>query len=78
MTEPAPDPAGGGDGVPIPLDQLSSEALRAVVTEFVTRDGTELTDAARKSEQVIALLESGRAELWFYPTTRTCNILSAP
>ena len=78
MTEPAPDPAGGGDGVPIPLDQLSSEALRAVVTEFVTRDGTELTDAARKSEQLIALLESGRAELWFDPTTRTCNILSAP
>ena len=78
MTEPAPDPAGGGDGVPIPLDQLSSEALRAVVTEFVTRDGTELTDAARKSEQVIALLESGRAELWFDPATRTCNILSAP
>lgn len=78
MTEPTPDPPGRGDGVPIPLDQLSPEALCAVVTELVTRDGTELTDAARKSEQVIALLESGRAELWFNPTTRTCNILSTP
>jgi len=76
MTDRTPEDP--GEGVRIPLDQLSSGALQAVVEEFVTRDGTELTDGERKTKQVMAMLESGEAEVWFDPSSRTCNILMAP
>ena len=62
-------------GVRIPLDQLSDEALHAIVEEFVTRDGTEHTEGDRKVGQVMALLERGAAEVWFNEQSRTCNIL---
>ena len=64
-------------GVRIPTDQLSPAALRAVIEEFVTRDGTETTEAEKSIEQVTALLARGEVELWFDETTRTCNILPA-
>ncbi len=64
-------------GVRIPADQLSPSALRAVIEEFVTRDGTETTEAEKSIEQVRALLTRGEVELWFDETTRTCNILPA-
>lgn len=59
----------------IPFERLSPEALRNVIEEFVTRDGTELSDAETKVEQVTALLERGLAEIWFEPSSGTCNIL---
>lgn len=68
----------GDEGVQIPLDQLSDEALEAIVAEFVTRDGTEHTEASRKAEQVTALLRSGHAQVWYDAGSRTCNILNAP
>jgi len=61
----------------IPLEQLEPAALRSVVEEFVTRDGTELSDVDTKVAEVLALLRAGRAELWFDPETRSCNILPA-
>ncbi len=63
-------------GVQIPLDQLTEDALHAIVEEFVTRDGTEHTEGERKVAQVMALLERGAAEVWFNEKTRTCNILA--
>lgn len=62
----------------IPYDRLSPEALRNVIEEFVTRDGTELSDAEVKVAQVTALLAKGLVEIWFEPSTGTCNILPAP
>ncbi|MFT5733224.1 MAG: hypothetical protein ACJA2W_000992 [Planctomycetota bacterium] len=62
-------------GVHIPLDQLTDDALYAIVEEFVTRDGTEHTEGDRKVAQVMALLKRGGAEVWFDEKTRTCNIL---
>lgn len=62
-------------GVRIPLEELSDEALHAIVEEFVTRDGTEHTEGERKVAQVMALLERGDAGVWFNEKTRTCNIL---
>ena len=50
-------------GVRIPADQLSPAVLRAVIEEFVTRDGTETTEAGKSIEQVEALLASGEVEL---------------
>ena len=62
-------------GIQIPLEELSEEALHAIVEEFVTRDGTEHTEGERKIAQVMALLERGEAEIWFNGKTRTCSIL---
>ena len=70
MTEPEP-------AVRISPDQLTVEALRGVIEEFVTRDGTELTDADVMADQVREQLRRGEVELWFDPATRTCNILQA-
>ncbi len=61
-------------GIPIPFEDLSDDALRGVIEEFVTRDGTELTDADTKIAQVMALLERGTMEVWFDDTSRTCNL----
>ena len=41
----------------------------------MTRDGTELTEAADKIAQVRRLLVRGEAELWFDPETNSCNIV---
>jgi uncharacterized protein YheU (UPF0270 family) len=68
MTKPQP-------AVRIPPEQLSPETLRSVIEEFVTRDGTELTDADAKIAQVMGLLRHGEVEIWFDQDTRTCNIL---
>ncbi len=59
----------------IPHDRLDRETLRSVIEEFVTRDGTELTDTADKIEQVRLLLVQGEVELWFDEKTRSCNIV---
>ena len=57
--------------------QLSSVALRAIVEEFVTRDGTDHSSVERRIETVLGHLESGHVELHFDEQTRTCNILLA-
>ncbi len=64
-------------GIRIPPDQLTPETLRAVIEEFVTRDGTELTEAETKIGQVEDLLRSGAVDIWFDEATHTCNILPA-
>ena len=63
--------------IKILADQLAAATLRNVVEEFVTRDGTEATDAETKIRSVLELLRSGAVELWFDATTGTCNILPA-
>ena len=60
----------------IPHDRLDRKTLRRVIEEFVTRDGTELTDTADKIEQVRLLLMQGEVELWFDEKTRSCNIIA--
>ena len=61
----------------IPHTQLSSAALRAVVEEFVTRDGTDHTSVELRIRKVLRHLDAGRVELHFDDTTKTCNILVA-
>jgi len=61
----------------IPYNQLSPEALRGVIEEFVSRDGTELTDAENKVEQVKRQLEKGEVVIAYDPGSRTCNIIPA-
>jgi uncharacterized protein len=61
----------------IPSTLLSSAALRAVVEEFVTRDGTDHSLVERRIETVLRQLAAGRVELHFDDKTGTCNILPA-
>jgi uncharacterized protein len=60
----------------IPTTLLSPAALRAVVEEFVTRDGTDHSSIERRIETVMGQLDSGRVELHFDGNTQTCNIVS--
>ena len=59
----------------IPPTLLSPAALRAVVEEFVTRDGTDHSSVELRIETVMRQLDAGRVELHFDGKTRTCNIL---
>ena len=59
----------------IPHQELSPETLDALIEEFVTRDGTDLTDAPRSVDQVRRLLDAGHAVIAFDVETESCNIL---
>jgi uncharacterized protein YheU (UPF0270 family) len=59
----------------VPPTLLSPAALRAVVEEFVTRDGTDQSLVERRIETVIRQLAAGRVDLHFDGKTETCNIL---
>ena len=64
----------------IPYQELSPEALRGVIEEFVTRDGTDYGEAEisleTKIKQVLNQLQSGKAIIVFDQKTETCNIVT--
>ncbi len=59
----------------IPHLQLSPVALRAVIEEFVTRDGTDHSSVVPRIELVLRQLDVGTVELHFKQETGTCNIV---
>lgn len=59
----------------IPHKNLSAFALREVVEEFVTRDGTDHSEMNRRIEVVLEQLGNGTLELHFDDQTGTCNII---
>ena len=65
--------------VKVPYSQLSPEALKGVIEEFVTRDGTDYGEVEvsleTKVAQVHNQLKSGKAVIVFDPKTKTCTIL---
>jgi uncharacterized protein YheU (UPF0270 family) len=77
------DTAEQGDAEPIevPIDRLSADALRAVVEEFVTRDGTDYgvreCDLAAKVEEVLRQLRRDEARIVLDRATGTVNIVQA-
>ena len=60
----------------IPYKNLPAATLRAIVNEFVTRDGTDHSSVERRVENVLQQLEAGRVELHFDGQTETCNIVT--
>jgi uncharacterized protein YheU (UPF0270 family) len=66
--------------VEVPVDALSSAALRALVEEFVTRDGTDYGAVERsldaKVAHVLHQLERGEVRIVFDPETETTTIVS--
>ncbi|MGA2106322.1 MAG: YheU family protein [Syntrophorhabdales bacterium] len=65
----------------VPIDRLSPEALRGVIEEFVTRQGTDYGEREVSSEtsfaQVRHKLEKGLAVLIYDDETETTNIFLA-
>jgi uncharacterized protein YheU (UPF0270 family) len=59
----------------IPHRLLTPRAVRAIVEEFVTRDGTDHSAVEQRIEQVLRQLGNGAVELHFDQETATCNIL---
>lgn len=59
----------------IPHTQLTPAALRGIVEEFVTRDGTDHSSVQVRIEAVLRHLDAGRVEIHFDDETQTCNIL---
>jgi len=59
----------------IPHSQLSPTTLRAVVEEFVTRDGTDHSLVERRIEAVLSQLDAGLVSLHFDEVSESCNIL---
>ena len=62
-------------------DQLNPRALRGLVEEFVTRDGTDYGAVERSVEDKIARVEaqlaSGEVRIVFDPETESANIVLA-
>ncbi|MDY0223472.1 MAG: YheU family protein [Desulfobacterium sp.] len=65
--------------VRIPYEQLSPEALRGVIEEFVTRDGTDYGErevsVETKIKQVMEKIKAGKVVIVFDGKSETCNIL---
>ena len=65
----------------IPHQELSPDALQALVEEFVTRSGTDYGSSeaslAEKVAQVLRQLENGEAVIVFDPAMEACNITTA-
>ena len=63
------------DAMHIPHLLLTPGVLRAIVEEFVTRDGTDHSAIEQRIESVLGDLDLGRAELYYEQETATCNIV---
>lgn len=59
----------------IPHTQLSCSALKAIIEEFVTRDGTDYSSVDRRIDCVLLQLESGKVELHFDSESQSCQIV---
>ena len=64
----------------IPAHRLDPKTLRALIVEFVTRDGTDYgeheQDEATKVRRVEAQLASGEVVIVFDVESQTCNLLT--
>jgi uncharacterized protein YheU (UPF0270 family) len=67
--------------IEVPRDALSPEALRALVEEFVTRDGTDYGAVERgldaKVADVMRQIERGEVRIVFDPDSETTTLVPA-
>lgn len=84
-SEPHVERDGGADPelepVEVPASALSPDALRGLVEEFVTRDGTDYGVRERSVEEnvrdVMRQLERGEVKIMFDPASRSANLVPA-
>lgn len=71
QTEPIPP-------VEIPLSAVPEDTVRAIIEEFVLREGTDYgaveAQLATKIDQVMAQLKRGDAKLYFDPETESVTL----
>jgi uncharacterized protein YheU (UPF0270 family) len=60
----------------VPYSLLSPAALRAVVEEFVTRDGTDNSAVEPRIEAILRQLDSGGIELHYDDDAGSCNFIT--
>lgn len=65
--------------IEIPFDLLTRDALRGLIEEFVSREGTDYGQGEyslqAKSASVRRQLEAGKAVIVYDPATESCNIV---
>lgn len=63
----------------IPYDELSPDALQALVEDFVTRDGTDYgaedISTKEKASRLLALLKSGDMLITYDEQTQSCGLI---
>lgn len=63
----------------IPFEKLSAEALKGVIEEFVTRDGTDYglveMNLEKKADMVLRQLKNGDVFIVYDEITMTTNIV---
>ncbi len=63
----------------IPYEQINPDALKGLIEEFVTRDGTDYgwddTSLATKIAQVLQQLKQGSVVVVYDSELQSCNIL---
>jgi hypothetical protein len=68
------------EGIDIPLERINPDTLLNMVTEFVSREWSELTDSGYttddKISQVMQQLKDNRAKVVFDMTSKTWNIIT--
>jgi uncharacterized protein YheU (UPF0270 family) len=79
-TEQTGDASGGSEsGVDLLPDQLSSEALRGLIEEYVSREGTDYGPGEwsleDKVEQVLAQIDRGEARIVFDLQQQSASIV---
>ena len=64
----------------IPYQKLEPEILRAVIVEFVSREGTDYGDQVFSLDEKVAAvqrqLEEGSARIVFDAEDETCNVVA--
>jgi uncharacterized protein len=64
----------------IPFDRLEPATLRALIEEFITREGTDYgfreCSLDEKRMQLMEQLNLGKIGIVFDPETQTCNLIS--
>jgi uncharacterized protein YheU (UPF0270 family) len=62
----------------VPYTQLQSATLRAVVLEFVSRDGTDHSSVETRIQKILEQLGADLVELDFDEASQSCNIVLKP
>jgi len=68
------------EGVDVPFEQISQDALRKMIQEFVTRDGADWADVGcaleDKIEEVLRQLRDKKVKVVYDLTSQTANIVA--
>lgn len=63
------------DWIEVPHERISDTTLQSLLEEACTRDGTEMTDATLKVEQLRDGLRCGHIKLRYYPAHDCCHLV---